>query len=261
MSQANSQIPAYASTQIKSTFCRQKMTVFCDFDGPIVDVSQRYYSTYRQALAQTQQIYQAKNIQLALGALTQDCFWYMKQNRIPDAEIAMRSGLRGSQIEAFLARVQEIVNQPDLLHKDRPQPGVEWAIGLLHSQGFRIVLVTLRRQTQAQQILQNYGLLRLFSSIWGTQDDDSAYHNYAEIKQELLKAAIAKENVATDSAWMIGDTEADILAGQACAVPTIALTCGLRSRNYLTQYNPTQIMSDLLSASHFLIAQKQHVAA
>ena len=27
-----------------------KQVVFCDFDGPIVDVSERYYQTYRQGL-------------------------------------------------------------------------------------------------------------------------------------------------------------------------------------------------------------------
>ena len=261
MSQINSKIIPYTSTESKTTFCRQKMTVFCDFDGPIVDVSERYYSTYRQALAETKQAYQAKDIELPVTELNQASFWCMKQNRVPDEEIAMRSGLQGSEIQAFLTRVQEIVNQPDLLHKDRLQPGVEWALGLLHSQGFRLVLVTLRRQTQAQQILQNYGLLRLFTSIWGTQDDHSAYQNYTEIKQQLLSAAIAKENIPTDTAWMIGDTEADILAGQACAITTIALTCGLRSRTYLTKYNPHNIMSDLLSATNFLIAQKQRIPA
>ena len=27
-----------------------RMTVFCDLDGPIVDVSDRYYTTYQQGL-------------------------------------------------------------------------------------------------------------------------------------------------------------------------------------------------------------------
>jgi phosphoglycolate phosphatase-like HAD superfamily hydrolase len=52
---------------------------------------------------------------------------------------------------------------------------------------------------------------------------------------------------------MIGDTEADILAGQATGVPTIALTCGIRSRRYLQQFDPTLIHTDLLSAMHTLV--------
>ena len=33
------------------------ITVFCDFDGPIVDVSDRYYSTYHLALTDTAAFY------------------------------------------------------------------------------------------------------------------------------------------------------------------------------------------------------------
>jgi len=54
---------------------------------------------------------------------------------------------------------------------------------------------------------------------------------------------------------MVGDTEADILAGQATDIPTIALTCGIRSQTYLKNFEPTRIHSDLLSAAHYLVYQ------
>jgi phosphoglycolate phosphatase len=236
----------------------QQMTVFCDFDGPIVDVSNRYYSTYQLALADTQAFYQRQGITLPISRLQKQQFWQMKQDRVPDVEIAMRSGLQSQQIDFFLGRVIEIVNQPTLLKQDRLQPGVSWALALLHSQGIRLVLVTLRCQTQARQILSNYGLTRLFSGIYGTDDRDAAYHNYAEGKTQLLAKAIAEQSLLAGhslSAWMIGDTEADLIAGQACSIPTIALTCGIRSRLYLKQFHPTRIHSDLLSAAHYLIEQ------
>lgn len=236
------------------------MTVFCDFDGPIIDVSERYYSTYQLGLADTEASYKEQGICLHLQTLTQEQFWQMKQARLPDIEIAMRSGLQGEQVDAFVRRVSQIVNEPNLLHKDRLQPGVQWALALLHSQGVRLVLVTLRRQTQATQILENYGLANLFSCIQGTGDDQSAYHNYSEVKKQLLAEVMAQQNVLPASAWMIGDTEADILAGQALEIPTIALTCGLRSRFYLQQFQPTRITSDLLSAAHYLLGCTQPIA-
>jgi phosphoglycolate phosphatase-like HAD superfamily hydrolase len=52
---------------------------------------------------------------------------------------------------------------------------------------------------------------------------------------------------------MIGDTEADLLAGQAISIPTIALTCGIRSHYYLNQFKPTRIHDDLLAAAHYLL--------
>lgn len=234
----------------------QPLTVFCDFDGPIVDVSKRYYTTYQLGLAETQALYQSQGVTLPIQPLSKQQFWYMKQNRVPDVEIAMRSGLQEAQIDFFLGRVVEIVNQPNLLQQDKIQPGVSWALALLHSQGVRLVLVTLRCQLQAAQILRNYGLTRLFSGIYGTSDRHAAYQNQATLKQQLLEKAIAEQSPFPGrpiSAWMVGDTEADLLAGQANSIPTIALTCGIRSHFYLQQFQPTRIHSDLLSAAHYLL--------
>jgi phosphoglycolate phosphatase-like HAD superfamily hydrolase len=238
----------------------QQLTVFCDFDGPIVDVSNRYYTTYKLALAETKAFYQAQDITLPIQRLKKEQFWQMKQDRVPDVEIAMRSGLHGGQIDFFLERVVEIVNQPALLGQDKLQPGVSWALALLHSQGVRLVLVTLRCQSQATQILRNYGLTRLFSGIYGTSDRNAAYQNQAELKTQLLEKAIAEQSQLVGcslSAWMVGDTEADLLAGQALSIPTIAVTCGIRSHFYLQQFQPTRIHSDLLAAAHYVIEKKK----
>jgi phosphoglycolate phosphatase-like HAD superfamily hydrolase len=227
-----------------------RLTLFCDFDGPIVDVSERYYQTYRLGLAEIMAVYQPHNPALVLHCLTKQQFWQMKQERTPDIEIAMRSGLQGEQIQPFLDQVKQIVNQPDLLHQDQIQPGVQWALSLLHRQGVRLVLVTLRQQAQAVQILRQYQLDSLFSGIWGTNNDQAAYLNQSEQKTELLRQAMCY--FADTPAWMVGDTEADVLAGQTMNLPTIALTCGIRSRAYLQKFQPTRIHTDLLSAAHDL---------
>jgi phosphoglycolate phosphatase len=227
-----------------------QLTLFCDFDGPIVDVSNRYYHTYKLGLAEVKAAYQQQGVLLPLHCLSKAQFWQMKQERTPDPEIALRSGLQGEQIDQFLERVKYIVNQPHLLDQDQMQPGVRWALALLHSQGVQLVLVTLRQYAQATQMLRDYGVERLFSGIWGATDDQAAYFNQAEHKTRLLHQAVACH--AHTAAWMVGDTEADILAGQAMGLPTIGLTCGIRSRVYLQKFRPTRIHADLLSAAHYL---------
>ena len=239
----------------------QHLTLFCDFDGPIVDVSDRYYHTYQLGLAKTQAAYRnQQSVELPLRPLTKLQFWQMKQERTPDREIAMRSGLQGEQIDCFLSNVTQIVNQPELLQQDQLQPGVKWALALLQAQGARLVLVTLRCQIQATQILRQHGLKPLFSQIWGSKDDGVAYGNLADHKTELLRQAIAAQSETgcstSRTAWMIGDTEADVLAGQAMNVPTIALTCGIRSKTYLQKLEPTRIHTDLLSAAHYLATRQ-----
>lgn len=236
----------------------QQLTVFCDFDGPIVDVSDRYYATYQLGLTETHSFYAAQGVSLPIKRLTKQQFWQMKQERVPDVEIAMRSGLQGEQMDFFLGRVVEIVNQSALLKKDKIQPGVNWALPLLHSRGVRLVLVTLRQESQVAQILRNYGLTRLLSGIYGTSDHHVAYQNYTDVKTQLLEKAIAEQSCLTEhptSGWMIGDTEADLLAGRALSIPTIALTCGIRSPRYLKQFQPTYTCCDLLSAAHYLLGR------
>jgi phosphoglycolate phosphatase len=234
-------------------------TVFCDFDGPIVDVSTRYYSTYRLALANLQKDFGSSEI-AALTPLSQEEFWQMKRNRMPDIEIAGKSGLPPAVIDSFLGQVSEIVNHSDLLYQDKIQPGVSWALNLLSSKGAQLILVTLRDRDQAQGILEEAGLLHLFTGIFGTTAQAAAaYVNSIEHKTRLLRSAVAAhwplEIRDRQPAWMIGDTEADIWAGRNLGINTIALTCGIRSREYLQQQSPSFILDDLISASSYLLRE------
>jgi phosphoglycolate phosphatase len=239
-------------------------TIFCDFDGPIVDVSDRYYNTYQRALTDTAEFYrelltsplQECSFARKLSPLTKAQFWQMKQDRIADREIARLSGMEGDEIDYFLDRVIEIVNRADLLQYDKIQPGVTWALGLLKSQGCRLILVTLRDRDEAINILETHGLMQLFTDIYGTSNSEAAYQNYSEVKTQLLKRAMRQHQVTErhlPRAWMIGDTEADVLAGQTMGIATIALTCGIRSEAELLKLDPTLIKADLLCATHHLV--------
>lgn len=228
------------------------LTVFCDFDGPLVDVSERYYHTYRQALSATQARYGREAI--GLTPLSKAQFWQRKRERACDLEMALRSGLGVEHVGYFVARVKALVNHPDLLSKDRFQSGVDWALALLHSRGSRLILVTLRCREQVEEMLCSHGLTRLFAGIYGANDCGAAYRNNAEHKTALLAEAMTA--CAPAEACFIGDTEADILAARAAAVPTIALTCGIRSRSYLQQYAPDAICPDLPAAARHLLVSR-----
>ena len=223
------------------------MTLFCDFDGPVVDVSGRYYSTYRLALARTRRSYRKRGHSIQLTPMSKSQFWQMKQARVPDQEIALRSGLRGEQIDDFLAEVQKIVHCcPSLLRRDALQPQVPAALELLQKNGVQLVLVTLRCEAQVQASLQRYGLENAFAEVYGTQDAHAAYANYTDVKTSLLSQALADHgNAKTD--WMVGDTEADVIAAQRLGLSAIALSCGIRSHKYLSKLQPTSLQPNLLA--------------
>lgn len=234
----------------------QRLTVFCDFDGPVVDVSDRYYSTYRLSLSTIKQRYSHLGRSLPIHPLTKDQFWALKQHRVSDVEIALRSGVPHDVTDPFLSCVRAMVNQADMLHKDRLQPRVKWALNGLSSHGVTLILVTLRCQKQAEEMLRAHDLLHLFTGIYGTRDEDAAYLNVSEWKTSLLRQAW-REHLCTYGcplrSWMIGDTEADVLAGQAVGMPTIAVTSGIRSESYLSRFEPTLVFDDLLSATCYLL--------
>jgi phosphoglycolate phosphatase len=231
---------------------RLNIQVFCDLDGPLIDVSRRYYKTYQLALCEVQVQAQANGLSLLLTPLSSSQFWQMKQERMPDADIAFCSGLRHEQIELFLAKVLDIVNQPGLLQEDCMQSGVLQSLQLLKRLGASLSVVTLRCQAQAEQLLQQFQLDSFFDQICGAEDQRSAYRNYTEGKQAMLKGLMAQTPSAHDQRWIIGDTEADVHAGQALGLSTVALTCGMRSHNYLQRLQPTTVQADLRSATQYL---------
>lgn len=239
-------------------------TVFCDFDGPLADVSDRYYNTYRLALSSIQQTYAEKGDILPIRQLTKAQFWYMKQNRLPDGLIADWSGLSGQETEEFLERVGHLVNQPTLLHQDLLQPGARAALQALQDRHIRVVIVTLRQASQVLDFLHQHDLATTISQIYGADDATTAYPNRTEHKVSQLREAIADQNrfgFSTAHSWMIGDTEADVCAGEAVGLPTIALTCGIRSSIYLKGFSPTCLKRDLYAAVEALVCSKTPTVA
>ncbi|MEA5463084.1 HAD family hydrolase [Leptothoe sp. PORK10 BA2] len=229
-----------------------KQVLFCDFDGPIVDVSERYYRTYKLGLSTLQASYQQHHAAtLPLQVLSKNQFWWMKRNRVADTDIAMRSGVPADLIDTLLQQVQRIVNHPHLLQWDTLQPGADTAIHQLKRMGIRLVLVTLRHPRQVQAFLQANDLSQYIDEIFGASDINAAHLNQAEQKVALLERALAaqkSQGYQTSPTCMIGDTEADIIAGQRAEMITVALTNGIRSYDYLKRYQPTTIAPTLLQA-------------
>ncbi|NJL48083.1 MAG: HAD family hydrolase [Leptolyngbyaceae cyanobacterium SM2_5_2] len=231
-------------------------TIFCDFDGPIVDVSERYYTTYQQGLGRVAA--QGPGNPETIRSLSKSQFWTFKQNRVPDRQIAHWSGLEGAEIDAFLVQVSRLVNHPSLLDYDQLQPHAYEGLAILKQCGVRVVLVTLRPPDQVMQFLAKHQLDWAISDLYGMPRADAAYTNQANHKVERLGAAISaqqRQGYDLRNTWMIGDTEADIMAGQTLGVDTVAVTCGIRSSTYLQSFRPTHLLPDLWAAAQRLQQQ------
>ena len=234
-----------------------QQVVFCDFDGPIVDVSERYYQTYRQGLRAIAAIHkQETSADLAITPLSKQQFWQMKQNRTADIEIALRSGVPTSWFGPFIQQIEKIVNHSSLLLWDRIQPSAKAALQHLQQANMRLVLVTLRHPHQVNAFLQAQGLTHLVDEVYGTVSTTAAYTNRVEQKCELLATAIAQQKAKgyqTHASWMLGDTEADVIAAKGTGLFAAALTCGIRSKAYLQMLEPTEVYAELLTAAKAVV--------
>lgn len=234
-----------------------QQVVFCDFDGPIVDVSERYYQTYCAGLRAIVGVVErshpnTNHPDLKIQPLSKSQFWQMKQNRIADIEIAIRSGLPAELFSSFMQQVERLVNHQSLLQWDCLQPAAVKALRYFQQHQMRLVLVTLRHPRQVQAILQAHGLTSLVHEIYGALDANAAFANCVEQKRELLRQAIAQQKAQghlTQNSWMVGDTEADVLAGQSAGLYTAALSCGTRSEAYLQGLKPDKIYDCLMVAA------------
>jgi phosphoglycolate phosphatase len=184
--------------------------------------------------------------------LSKPQFWTFKQNRVPDRQIAHWSGLSTPQIDEFLGMVSHIVNHPSLLCYDYLQPTAREGLSMLHQCGGRVVLVTLRPPDQVIDFLRSHHLEWAIHDLFGMEATDAAYRNQANHKIERLQTAMniqQRHGYSLRNTWMIGDTEADIMAGQTLGIDTVAVTCGIRSRSYLKGFRPTHLLPDLWSAA------------
>lgn len=243
--------PAYKQMAKQIGGAAPKRVVFCDFDGPIVDVSERYYQTYRTGLLAIEQ-QQGYDQFLNLKPLSKKQFWQMKQDRVADIEIAVRSGLPADLFKPFMRQIERLVNHPSLLRWDCLQPAAEAALKYFKQRNLCLVVVTLRHPRQVQDFLQAQGIEHLIDEVYGVADINAAHANRVDQKHKLLMEAIAQQQAQgylTQNSWMVGDTEADVLAGQALGLSTAALSCGVRSESYLQGLKPSRIYNSLMTAA------------
>jgi len=62
------------------------LRLITDFDGPIMDVSERYYQVYQYCLKQVQEPGQA------VTQLSKSEFWQLKRAQVPERQIGLMSG-------------------------------------------------------------------------------------------------------------------------------------------------------------------------
>lgn len=223
------------------------LRLITDFDGPIVDVSPRYYRVYQFCLEKTRRQHQA------VRQLSKDEFWQLKRERVPEWEIGMISGLEEAQALEFANLRRQFVHTLPYLHYDQLAPGAVEALKKVERAGVELVVMTMRRVIELDYALNRFDLGEFFPNHRRYRlDNDYVKTRDIDEKPLLMQKALQELPPAEDT-WMVGDTEADIVAAKTNGVKAIAVLCGIRNRTQLEAYSPDWIVNDLSEAIDLIL--------
>lgn len=203
------------------------MTIYCDLDGPVLDVSTRYWLVHADVLAELGQV-----------ALPYDEYWRLKQKKTPESEILALTGAEAA-IDRYTACRLDRIESPTYLAHDGVWPGAYEALRRLREQD-RLVLVTLRGRSESLQWqLERLGLAPLFDRVLSSGEPRTPRWG---IKADLLRSDGCTEGSA---GAIIGDTETDILAGRHLGLKTVGVLSGIRTRALLEAAGADMIVATL----------------
>ncbi|MCY7281922.1 MAG: HAD family hydrolase [Cyanobacteria bacterium CAN_BIN43] len=224
------------------------LRIITDFDGPIMDVSERYYQTYLFCLDQVASPRQAAT------TLSKEEFWRLKRSQVPERQIGQLSGLDETQsLEFARIRRQTVHTQPYLVY-DVPVPGAIATLERLQQSDLELVTMTMRRVDELDNALTRYDLGKFFAPDrrYCLSNDYSKTNDIADKTQLMTQALLELPPADT---WMVGDTEADILSAKANGIPVIGVLSGIRDRTQLQQHEPDWIVDHLEAAVEVILSQ------
>jgi phosphoglycolate phosphatase-like HAD superfamily hydrolase len=218
------------------------LRIITDFDGPIMDVSERYYRVYKFCLEKTCRPEQ----QVCFLSLSE--FWQMKRDCIPETEIGRISGLDEDQALSFSKLRKQTVHTQPYFEYDTPAIGAVDTLTKIQNLGIDLAVMTMRRVRELDFALTKCNLGKYFpENRRYCLSNDYIKTRDIEDKPLLMERAISQLPTAVDT-WMVGDTEADIAAAQKHRIKVIAVECGIRSKAQLELYKPDLIVRDFSAA-------------
>ncbi|MBF2006645.1 MAG: HAD family hydrolase [Chlorogloeopsis fritschii C42_A2020_084] len=223
------------------------LRIITDFDGPIIDVSERYYRVYQFCLEKTRRPNQK------IRELSKAEFWQMKRSRVAEKQIGIISGLDEVQAQEFSQLRRQTVHTEPYFEYDRLADGAVDALIKIQQAGIDLAVMTMRRVRELDYAFRKYDLGKFFpeNRCYCLSND---YVKTRDIDDKpLLMARALKELPAATDTWMIGDTEADITAAKKHGIKSITVECGIRDRAQLKFYQPDMIVPNFSVAVNLIL--------
>lgn len=215
------------------------LRLITDFDGPIMDVSERYYQVYKYCLENTKRPGQE------VRELSKLEFWSKKRSCVPEKEIALSSGLDEAQASDFAKLRKKTVHTQPYFEYDCLIPGAVEALLKVQKAKLDLLVMTMRRVRELDFALNKYNLGKFFADNRRyCLSNDYVKTRDVDDKPMLMARALAELPSASET-WMVGDTEADIVSARKNGIKVIAVESGIRNSTQLESYEPDYIVNNL----------------
>jgi phosphoglycolate phosphatase len=194
----------------------------------LIDISARHYSVYLRCVDKFHG-----------EPLDKNTYWTEKRENTKWPELLRMSGIETEKESEFLKMFIELIEQPDILKQDLLFGKSKKVLEELRENN-SIYLLSLRR-SHANLIgqLNHLGIEPLFTQVLSGHSDT--------VEGSLLKKAevISATGIPYYDAAIIGDTEADISAAKTLQIPIIAVSTGIRSKDYLEKLSPDYVVDSI----------------
>jgi phosphoglycolate phosphatase-like HAD superfamily hydrolase len=202
------------------------MLIFFDLDGPLLDVSKKYYEVYKDLVNEFQG-----------QSLTSEEYWTNKRNIIPETENLKRSNISTDCFQNYFDKRKKLIECQKYWSLDTVWTELRSFLSNSSLCG-KLILVTLRHdKEQLEEQLKFLNVRCWFDSIL-SNDGDNHKENRHEAKVNLIKT-----NFPCAEGWFIGDTETDIRCGKALGIKTVGVTFGIRAHDLISKENPDIIVN------------------
>ncbi|TVY10318.1 pyrophosphatase PpaX [Paenibacillus cremeus] len=122
----------------------------------------------------------------------------------------------------------------------REFPYVRETLAQLHAAGVKLGVVTSKIRMTTEMGLKLTGMYEFFGTIVTVEDVQ-----HAKPAPEGIHKALRELGGSTESALMVGDSHYDIDAAKNAGIPSAAVAWSLKGVDYLKQYQPTHIITDI----------------
>lgn len=208
------------------------MKIFCDFDGTIVDVESRNYRVYKETVEKNNGI-----------ALEQADYWDLKRKKINWPILLEKSGLSPNIEKIFLENFIKKIEDPSYLNSDTLFPGAYETLEVL-AKNNQLYLVSLRRnEANLHAELEGLGIKHFFHKILSGHSETDGYDKKIELIEKQMN---------DEEGLIIGDTEADIVTGKKIGLISVAVTSGIRDKEFLANLEPDYLFESITELNRII---------